>query len=250
MALSTARTKLVHRLADRKGRPREGAVLVEGVRAVEEAVGRAPSRFAVTSPALERTERGAALAARLDELGIDRVSVPDRVLGELADTARPQGVLLVVDEPRPELPAGGWLVLDALQDPGNVGTLVRTARALGVAGVVALDGTVDPWNPKSVRASAGAVFHVPVVRHTWVGLRDVLGDRALYAGAAGGTPVHEVEHASEWALALGNEGSGVRAEILEAGARTVAVPMVDGAESLNAAIAGAILLYAFSGSGR
>ena len=141
-------------------------------------------------------------------------------------------------------------MLDSLQDPGNVGTLVRTARALGVTGVVALDGTVDPWNPKAVRASAGAVFHVPLVRRAWPDLRSALGDRTLFAGAAGGTPAGDVKPPEAWALVLGNEGSGVRAEILEAGARTVAVPMVDGAESLNAAIAGAILLYAFSRSGR
>ena len=143
-------------------------MLVEGVRAVGAALdGGARPRFAVVSERLEDRPGGALLLRRLDDLGVDVRGVSDAELAELADTETPQGVLLVVEErdvPLGALVPGRWLVLDGVQDPGNAGTLVRAAVAFGLDGVVALDGTVDLWSPKAVRASAGLTFRVPVAR--------------------------------------------------------------------------------------
>lgn len=258
MTLSQSRTRLVTRLRSRKTRAREGCVLVEGVRAVTEALdaGVTPS-FVVTSPRLGDSPVGRSLGARLH--GMDRIEVPDGELAELADTEQTQGVLLVCREPERslgDLPVGGlFLVLDAVQDPGNVGTLVRSAVAFGFDGVLCLDGTVDPWSPKSVRASAGMVFRLPVLNVPAVeapGLLASLGAGLLVASAEG-EPVAEgmararasdpVSGPRGWALVVGNEGAGVRAELRAVSGAVVAVPMSGPAESLNVGIAGAILMH-------
>jgi TrmH family RNA methyltransferase len=136
------------------------------------------------------------------------------------------------------------LVMDAVQDPGNFGTLVRTAEALGAAGVVALPGTVDPWNPKTVRAAMGSSFRLPIVEAGWDELEPWLreGGFAILAADAGGEPL-PTDPPDRAALVLGNEGAGVGAETLRRADRTVAGPIRGRAESLNVAAAGAILLY-------
>lgn len=231
-------------------------MLVEGPRAVATALdGGARVRFAVVSPRLDRTPGGPELAARLRAAGIDVRAVDEETLDALADTETPQGVLAVVEEPRPtlgDLDPGRFLVLDAVQDPGNAGTLVRAAAAFGLDAVLALDGTVDLWSPKAVRASAGLGFHVPLVRCgaeelvAWLG---PLGVELLVADAAG-RDVRALPSRPTFALAVGNEGRGVRDRIRSAAAGTVAVPMRGPAESLNVGIAGSILLHALSGGER
>jgi len=254
VSVSRVRTKLIHRLSDRKGRPREGAVLVEGVRGAEEVLAAAARvRFAVVTEELAATERGGRLLAALRKGGTDLESATRAELAELSDTQEPQGVALVVDEPPAWSVAAAagapLLIADAVQDPGNLGTLARTARAFGLAGLVALDGTVDPWNPKCVRASAGALFHMGVARASWEECGQSLKSRGytLYAGGVAGRPVEEVSPDGPWALAVGNEGRGVRKALADE-ATAVSVPMHAGTESLNAAVAGAILLYALSRS--
>jgi len=133
-----------------------------------------------------------------------------------------------------------------IQDPGNLGTLVRTGRAFDLTGVIALDGTVDPWNARAVRASAGSVFRIPVVRAPWAEVAAwAAGTRVIVADAAGQDAANlSVE--PPWMLVVGNEGAGVRAEIREAANAWAAVPMAGAADSLNAAVAGAIVLYALT----
>lgn len=250
--LSHRAARLIARLRTRKGRRREALVLVEGIRAATTALDAgAPVRMAVISPRLSAREDGVALADRLAELDIDVRHVDDARLEDLSDTEAPQGVLLVCEETRAslaELVPGLWLVLDAVQDPGNAGTLVRAAAAFGADGVVVLDGTVDPWSPKAVRASAGLVYRVPLVRAT---LADFLAE-VTRAGVevvvtdAAGQDVAGLERTGALALVLGNEGAGVRAPLEDAAGRTVAVPMRGPVESLNVGVAGSILLYALS----
>ncbi len=250
MSLSQRRERLIGRLRAPKTRRRERAVLVEGVRAATEALDAGVDvSFSVTSPRLETTATGAALRERL--AAHDASHVDDATLERLSDTRHPQGVLLVCREPEPVLaaPAEGarCLVLDAVQDPGNAGTLVRAAVAFGMDAVVVLDGTVDPWSPKTVRASAGMIFRIGVVQATVEKLvaRLKAVDVPIYVADARG------EEASEgidgaFALVVGNEGGGVRQELRRAAARQVAVRMPGPAESLNVAMAGAILLHALT----
>lgn len=258
MALSQRRARMVGRLRHRKTRERDELVLVEGVRGAREALDAgAEVRFALASPRLEGSEEGRALLDRLRASGTDVEGVDDAALASLSDTEAPQGVLLVCAEPGASLAdtvrsGGRYLVLDAVQDPGNVGTLIRAATAFALDGVLALDGTADPWNPKTVRSSAGTAFRIPVVT---VGCADALaalagaGVAVLVAEAGGDRPGAE-EAAGGWALVVGNEGSGPRARTLSAARAVLRIPMPGPAESLNAGVAGSILLYALTQENR
>jgi TrmH family RNA methyltransferase len=181
--------------------------------------------------------------------------VSDRELAELSDTVTPQGILVVAAIPRGDrqLPGSRLLVVDGVQDPGNLGTLIRTAEALGVEGVIVLPGTVDPWSPKVVRAAAGASFRIPVSE---MGRDEVIRRLAereipIWASAADGDPLPRVAAGPERvALVVGNEGAGVSSAVRGAAARIVAVEHSGDAESLNVAIAAAILLdRIFGGAG-
>jgi len=251
VVLSQTRRALLRRLGQRKRREREGLVLVEGIRAVEEVLNAGGcSELALVAPRLRRLDGGTELEERIASLGAPVEHVDDRELGELADTDHPQGVLLVCRQPDdPGLPQapGLYLVLDAVQDPGNVGTLVRAAVAFGLDGVVALDGSADPWGAKAVRASTGLVFRIGVTRQraepTLEALESV-GVPVLVADPTG-EPVGRPRE-DNWALVIGNEGGGVRPSVAGRAAGAVRVPMRGPAESLNAAVAGAILMYAMT----
>jgi TrmH family RNA methyltransferase len=256
MTLSQRRAHLVGRLRHRKTREREGLVLAEGVRAVNEALkAGAEPEFAVVSPRLETLAWGADLLATLRARVPDVERIADGELDALADTERPQGVLVVFRQPARDGAAlvdeGRYLVLDAVQDPGNVGTLVRAATAFGIDGVVALDGTADPWGPKAVRASAGMVFRTPVLQAAVDRAVELLSAARIpvMVAEASGTDVATLPRQTSWALAVGNEGAGVRESLRAVARSSVRIPMPGPAESLNAGVAGAILLYALTREG-
>lgn len=252
MALSQRRARLIGRLRSRRTRAREGLVLVEGVRAAREALDAgAVVLFALVSPRLEDAPTGSALRARLE--GVEIADVADGELAELSDTRSPQGVLLVCREPEASLAglAGRrYLVLDAVQDPGNVGTLVRAVVAFGLDGIVCLDGTVDPWSPKAVRASAGSVFRRPPVLAREEEVAEWLQRRGvpILVADASGEDVERHRGAASFALIVGNEGEGVRDALKDRADAVVAVPMSGPAESLNAGVAGSILMHTLSRS--
>lgn len=246
---SRSQSKRWRSLQRRKGRERHGLFVAEGPHLVEELLG---GRLDVRH--VLYTDRGAddrEVARQLRacrERGIPVEEVGERELAEFADTVTPQGILAVA-----ALPEGGWsripdgdvLVCDRVQDPGNLGTLLRTAEALGVVGAVSLKGTVDAWNPKTVRASAGSVFRIPVVDAEWGQASRRLRSRGLpiWAADADGEPLDRDDRVPERvALVLGNEGAGVRPEILKAADRRVAVRLRGPVESLNVAIAAALLM--------
>jgi TrmH family RNA methyltransferase len=252
---SSLRT-MIRDLGRRRGRERRGLVLAEGVRLLEEALAaRLTLRGAAVSPALEGTSRGRALKATLLERGVRLEEVTDAELGALADTEHPQGVVAVL-EPRtwslgdiPLNEAAVVLVLDGIQDPGNVGTILRSALALGAAGVIALKGTADLGNPKVLRGSMGAAFRLPAVATTAEAFLQWAADREveLWISAADAPPVREAlagrRRSRPLALALGNEGAGVSQALSAAAGHRVSIPLAEGAESLNVAVAAGILLY-------
>lgn len=246
---------MIRDLHRRRGRERRGLALAEGVRLVEEALAAGvPFRGAAVSPALQATARGAALERALGEAGVPLHPVDEPVLAALADTEQPQGIVAVVVPREWGLadvslaPGAVVLLLDALQDPGNVGTLCRTAHALGAAAVVALPGTADLTNPKALRAGMGAFFRLPCISSgtadffAWATAHGV----ETWAADATGTSIASAPRRAgrgPIALAVGNEGAGLSATVRAAAARQVAIPMRPGAESLNVAAAAAILLY-------
>ena len=249
--LSRSERKRIRALGNRKDREAEGLFLAEGIRVVEELLDAGVEvRTSVISPALSETDRGRQLAARLAEAG-PVLDAARNELNELADTSTNQGVLVVAEIPMAALddvPLGDrstLLVLDGVQDPGNLGTLIRSATAFGCDLAAYLPGTVDPWNPKAVRASAGTVFRLPTVAARPEPLTEWLGERGyLLLGAdAAGRPVDRLTLPGRTAVAVGNEGGGLSGFLRSRVDSLVAVPMAGAVESLNVAVAAGILLY-------
>ena len=241
---------IIRDLHRQRGRERRGLTLAEGVRLVEEALRASGSiDSAVYSPSLEKSERGATLLASLRGLDITLEMVEESELNKLADTQHPQGIIAVVRAPRWSLQdikvkLGPVLVLDGVQDPGNSGTMLRTALGLGAAGIIALPGTVEVTNPKVLRGSMGAVFRLPWVELSMEDFLDWVRQEkvTLLAAATDGDPISGMDIRLPAALVLGNEGAGLSPAIRTAG-RAVSIPISRGTESLNVAVAAGILLY-------
>ncbi|MFL5578216.1 MAG: TrmH family RNA methyltransferase [Gemmatimonadaceae bacterium] len=243
---------LARDLRRRKARERQGLFVAEGVRAVDELLrSRLVVRGVLASRALPPEARRS-VAEAAERRRVPVVEVDDRDFDSAAETDSPQGVLAVGETPERELdrlslpPVARLLVLDALQDPGNVGTILRTAAALGVSATLALPGTVDLWNAKVVRSAMGALFHHQVLDCTWDGLAAFLGRErvALWgADAAGVPPDLAGERPDRLALVVGNEGAGLSAEARARAGRLVGLPIAPTVESLNVAVATGILLY-------
>ena len=247
----------VRDLQRRKARGRRGLAVLEGVRLVEEALAAGLEfKGALVSPDLARTTRGQSLVAELASHAVPVEDVGARTFGQLAGTETPQGILAVV-APRiwtvadvSPAPGGAVLIVDGVQDPGNLGTLIRTAHALGAAATVVLRGTADPMNAKALRAAMGATFRHPVVPLddtpfiAWARQRGLI----LWAAAVDGVPLDRAldatpEREELIAVIVGNEGAGIRPQLNAVSAQRVAIPLAGGAESLNVAVAAGILLY-------
>jgi TrmH family RNA methyltransferase len=247
---------LARDLRRRKARERQQLFVAEGVRTVEElARSSLVIRGVLAAPQLEETLRGTALLAELGARGIAAERVDHREFASAAETESPQGILAVAEVPARSLGALASraslrvLVLDAVQDPGNVGTIIRTAAALGADATVALPGTVDLWNAKVVRSGMGAHFHHLCLAGTWDDLdtfrRQVPLD--LWAADATGEPVSRSTAApARVAVVVGNEGGGLSSEARERATRLVAIPIAQPVDSLNVAVAAGILLHELS----
>lgn len=182
--------------------------------------------------------------------GLWRAEAPADLLDSLCDTRTPQGVLFLAKMPGlspPErLEGGRWLVLDGLQDPGNVGTIWRTADALGADGLILVNHCADPFSPKTVRATMGACFRLPVYEAEVQALPGLLerSGLPLYAAALGEDSVTVGEaRLNRCAVVIGSEGRGVSPELLHLSEKTVKIPMRERCESLNAAVAAAVILW-------
>lgn len=249
--LARAEIRQIRALATRRNRDAQRRFLAEGVRVVEDLLGSGLDvALVVATSSLEDTERGRALLETAGSRGVSVRVAGDAELAELAGTETPQGVLAVAGIPDRSLgaldplgPDATLLVLDAVQDPGNFGTLTRTAEALGAHAVLALPGTVDAWNPKAVRAAAGSSFRLPVVATDWSDAAPWLRARGfrVLAAAMDGAPLHE--SGGRAALVVGNEGAGVGDATLAHADARVGIPLRGRAESLNVAAAAAILLH-------
>ena len=189
----------------------------------------------------------------LDE-AIRCVQVPQEVMASVSPMKTPQGVLFTCRLPRKTLPekltGKHYMVLDGVQDPGNVGTIWRTADALGADGLFLVNGCADPWNPKTVRATMGACFRLPVYETSGAELAALLEGAGLplYATALLEDTVDiKTADLSRSAVVIGSEGRGVSRELLELSQKTLKIPMRARCESLNAAAAAAIVLWEMGG---
>ncbi len=243
---------LARDLQRRKSRERNGLFVVEGVRSVEELLRSSLDlRGVLVGPRLAETSRGAALSEMLANRGVPMETVGEKEFDSAAETDSPQGILAIARVPErtlADLPAAGplrLLILDAVQDPGNVGTIIRTAAALGATATFSLPGTVDLWNAKVVRSAMGAHFHHPCLTGTWDELDTFRRDHdlAIWAADAAGDPVETVEPPVRLGLVVGNEGNGLSSHSRTRADRLVALPIASTVESLNVAVAAGILLY-------
>ena len=243
---------LARDLRRRKSREKQSLFVAEGVRSVEELL-RSSLRIQgiLTAPQLDGAPRGTALRAAIAEKGIETTAVTEQEFRSAAETESPQGVLAIAEIPDRKLAtlAGREslrvLVLDAVQDPGNVGTILRTAAALGADAVVALPGTVDIWNAKVIRGAMGASFHHLCMHASLAELIEFLDSEqvALWAAEASGVSVTDAVPPGKLALAVGNEGAGLSSSVRERATQTVSLPISASVESLNVAVAAGILLY-------
>lgn len=242
------RIKYIRSLHRRRVRDGEGRFAVEGTRLIEEALS------AGIEPALVLyTERWAAkdpgrrlLPAIIALEGAEGKIWPasEAALAAASDTQTPQGVLAVLPfvhlPPRPGL----VLVLDGLRDPGNLGTILRSAEAAGVGEVILPPGSVDPYNPKVVRGAMGAHFRLPIACLAWPAIAErVSGGAVWLADQAGQTTYDAVDWRSASALIVGSEASGPGDDALALASGRFRIPMVGGTESLNAAMAATVVLF-------
>jgi TrmH family RNA methyltransferase len=228
-------------------------MFVEGVRLIEEAFEAGLQVEAlVYTLSFADDDRGAALLEHVARRRCRGAVVPQRIMEAICDVESPQGAIALVFQPRFEIDdvfagKGPVVLLEGLQDPGNVGTIVRAAEGAGASGLVATPGTAEPYAPKALRASMGSAFRLPIARR--VGLEDAVSAArtrrmAVIATAANGsTPYTEGDLGRRFLLVVGNEGSGLSDAARAAAHRTVSVPLAPPVESLNAATATAVILF-------
>lgn len=231
------------------GRPKErreaGAFVAEGVRLVEEALAAGwPFRFVLHASDL--SGRGRALVAALGEQGVETEEVEARLLQSVSETETSQGILAVLSlAPRP-LPKSPDFVLipDQVRDPGNLGTLLRTAAAAGVQAVLLPPETVDAYSPKCVRAGMGAHFRLPVWPLPWSEIRRCTRGLKVYlAEIESDVSCWQADFRPPLALILGGEAEGAGESARRLADAAVRIPMPGGSESLNVSVAGAILMF-------
>jgi len=245
---------LARDLRRRKARERQGLFVAEGVRTVDELL-RSPLevRGALIGPPQGSEERRAAVIEALGRRGIVTEEVASGEFDSAAETDSPQGILAIGVVPSrtlANLPVPGGeplrlLILDAIQDPGNLGTIVRTAAAFGTSATISLPGTVDLWNAKVVRSAMGAQFHHSCLSSTWDELDSFRRQHAIviWAADASGEPIDGVAAPARLGIVVGNEGAGLSPLSRARAERLIALPLADAVESLNVAVAAGILLY-------
>jgi TrmH family RNA methyltransferase len=241
------KVKLTRALSGRAKERREaGAFLAEGIRLIEEALAAGwPIRFALYTD--ELSDRGVQLVRRIQEKGIETDEVERATLATLSETEHSQGVLAVLDDSRLPIPRSPKLILipDSIRDPGNLGTLLRAAGAAGVQAVLIPPETTDVFAPKVVRAGMGAHFRLPIHVVDWNQIRRFAESQNLivYLADMAGQSCWETNFRLPLALIVGGEAEGATEAAHKLAKQLVGIPMPGNAESLNAAIAGAVLLF-------
>jgi TrmH family RNA methyltransferase len=241
------RVKLVRLLQGQaKARRKHRRLVLEGVRLIRDALETGVRPDYVCGTADLETGPALDLIRDLQGGGIPCLLVTGALMDAMTDTETPQGVLGVFPWPDLPVPAAPGLVLvaDGWGDPGNLGTVIRTAAAAGVDLVGLTPGTVDPFNPKALRAGMGAHFRVPILTSDWRGLATRFPDLAIYlADAAGDVAYDTVDWTHPSMIVVGGEAHGLRDPLRSLPHTLIRIPMVAGAESLNATVAASLLIY-------
>lgn len=243
--------RLVNLMKKRKARDEEGLFLTEGIRMFREIPAGRLKEVYVSESFYEKEKD--VIGRVLEKSGAHLETVSDAVYGYVSDTKTPQGVLCVVGQMEYTLDqaAGGEcplvLVLDNLQDPGNMGTVIRTAEAAGVTGIIMSSGCVDVYNPKTIRSTMGSVCRMPFLKVD--DLKEAIGwmkKRGVHTYAAhleGSLSYDTVDYTKPCAFFIGNEGNGLRDEIAGLADTYIHIPMGGQVESLNAAVASSVIMF-------
>lgn len=238
--------KLALKLKQRKYREQEGKYIVEGIRFVEEAVREGIADFMLYSKKLFSTsdpERALAIEG-------DKFEIEDELLKELCGTENPQGILAVISKNNydfKDIKNDFLVIADGIQDPGNLGTIIRTADAAGAGGVIITKGTVDVYNDKTLRSTMGSIFHIPVIfsedfEELTISLKN-MGYNIYAASLEESKNIYDCDFKAKTAIIIGNEANGIPEEHMGFVTHRIKIPMPGRAESLNAASASAVIIY-------
>lgn len=237
------KVKLWKKLLSKKERDKTGRFIIEGFHLVEEALKEGDLVQEVI------LSQDAELPASFELQGIEVIYAANDVLKAISDTETPQGIAAVceqrnvtLEDINPEM----LLLIDAVQDPGNIGTMIRTADAAGIDAVILGEGCADPYNPKVIRSTQGSLFHMPVLKGKLEDIIDRLKSRDIPVfGTAleNSVPFENVKKTRSFALLVGNEGQGVDKALLSKTTQNLYIPIYGKSESLNVGIAAGILLY-------
>lgn len=234
------------KLKQKKYREQEDRFLIEGIRFIEEAINEEAVKYILYSDKLHRISGGEDILSS----GCECYEVEENVLSELSDTETPQGAVAVVSKTAWNLldvKSDFIIIADGVQDPGNLGTIIRTADAAGAGGVVVIKGTVDVFNGKTLRSTMGSIFHIPVIFYdSFEKLVEELGSEGyrIYATSLEASEyIYNCDFKGKTAIVIGNEGNGVPEEHLKLATHRIKIPMPGRAESLNAAAATAVVIY-------
>ena len=246
------RIKLVRKLQNKKNRDAENKFVIEGINLVSEAIRRnIKTEYVMVS---DEFDGGELVQQLIDDASTTVCQVPGAIFDKITDADNGVGILAVIDKKtiQPEdisnLPHdANILVMDRLQDPGNIGTMIRTAVATGYGAIVLVKGTADVYSPKVLRSTAGMIFDIPIINvDSATELRKMMTSmnrKFVVTAVEGGKPYYEEDLQHGIALIIGNEGNGVSDEMMALADVKVTIPMKGEIESLNAAISAAILMY-------
>lgn len=237
--------KEIKKLKEKKHRIKSNKYLIEGLRFVEEAI---KSKVSIDSIIFTESfkEKNPELFLKINE-NIKLIQMNEALLKQLCSTENPQGIVGVINMQNKELKSGELVVLvDKVQDPGNMGTIIRTAHAAGAAGIVMTKGTVDIYNDKTLRSTMGSIFYIPIVEDNSLDFVKSLkkeGYKLVVSSLQGKNNFFEENLQGKVMIAVGNEGNGVSDEVYDIADIKVKIPMPGEAESLNVAVATSIMIY-------
>lgn len=245
--------KEIKSLYRKKDRLRGRAFIIEGIKIIEEAINNGyPIKNVIYTDQLLNTEGGTEFFEKIKELN-NLVYVSSNIFKEISDTENPQGILgiasfehkilndmIIIEKPF-------LLLLDGVQDPGNMGTIIRTADAFNVNGIIITDGCVDPYNPKVVRATMGSIFRVPLY-YTSNGTIELnklkeMNIKIFATSLEGSVPIYDADFNDGFVMVIGNESKGVSQDIFSISDKLIKIPMPGKSESLNAGVAASIIMY-------
>ncbi len=244
-SLTNDKVKLVRSLAERKYRVKEQHFAIEGARLIDDALAAnlTPDWIFCAERLPTRSQE---TLGRLKKRGVEIITVSDAVLKACSETETPQGLIAVLPFPRLAMPSTPKMILiaDSLRDPGNLGTLLRSAAAADVDVVLLPPETVDAYNPKVVRGAMGAHFRLPILEAAWAEIAERVQGLNVYLAAADGELTYTaVNWTQPSVLIVGSEASGASKDALHLAAHRISIPLSREVESLNAAVAASIILF-------